>query len=147
MLKGTPMLRMVRGEVNEAMNPPIASPLKKKRQARFDQARPATVGLRGADGSNGLDHTPQAVAKQRSDHRHSAHWPDRGRKRLILSHTPLDKRLEWKSTLNLDGSQGLAQRLYYWRPFAPCFASTDDGQPVYLLELPLSPKGSHVLHC
>lgn len=29
----------------------------------------------------------------------------------------------------------------------PCFASADDGQPLYLLEPPLSPKGSHVLHC
>ena len=45
------------------------------------------------------------------------------------SHThQLAKRLEWKWTLNLDGPEGLAQRLYYWRPFAPCFACAAKGQ-------------------
>jgi hypothetical protein len=31
--------------------------------------------------------------------------------------------------------------IYFWRPFAPCFASTDDGQPVYLLTVPVSQSG------
>jgi hypothetical protein len=33
---------------------------------------------------------------------------------------------------NTDGPQGSAQRPTFWRPFAPCFDSARDGQPVYL---------------
>jgi transposase len=33
------------------------------------------------------------------------------------------------------GSKGCLRRLHFMRPFAPCFASEGDGQPVYLLRL------------
>ena len=49
------------------------------------------------------------------------------------------------SRLSRGGSQGVRQCPHFSRTFAPCFASSDDGQPVKVLTTPTKSQRFHAV--